>query len=249
MRHFLIAAAATLAMTPAAIAADMAARPYTKAPPAYVATMYDWSGMYIGANGGWGSSDNCWDFAGNTAAPIAANIGHGCHRSDGGTAGGQIGYNWQMSSWVFGVEAQGNWADFSGSNVSAVFPLSSTRTTTDAFGLFTGRIGYAFDNTLLYVRGGAALTSNEHDFYPTLTGIRYGVANETRWGAAVGAGLEYGFAPNWSVAVQYDHMFLGEQQVGFNTVFGTSSDRISQDIDLVTARLNYRWGGPAVGRY
>ncbi len=100
-----------------------------------------------------------------------------------------------------------------------------------------------------YVRGGAALTSNEHDFYPTLTGIRYGVANETRWGAAVGAGLEYGFAPNWSVAVQYDHMFLGEQQVGFNTVFGTSSDRISQDIDLVTARLNYRWGGPAVGRY
>ena len=87
-----------------ASAADLAARPYTKA-PAMVAAAYDWSGFYIGANGGWGSSHNCWD---NTTAAGAFVAAEGCHNSTGGTVGGQVGYRWQASQWVFGLEAQGN---------------------------------------------------------------------------------------------------------------------------------------------
>jgi outer membrane immunogenic protein len=230
-----------------ALAADLPARTY-KAPPPAIVAMYDWSGFYIGANGGWGTSRKCWDFAGTATARLVANIGEGCHDADGGTAGGQIGYNWQAGGWVFGLEAQGNWADFQGSNVSAAFPAFTNRSKIEAFGLFTGRVGYAWNNALLYVRGGGAVASDKYDYFTTVGGLGVGTASETRWGATVGAGLEYGFTPNWSVAVQYDHLFLGSRDIGFASPTLTV-DRIKQDADVVTARINYRWGGPVVARY
>ncbi|MEO8321733.1 MAG: hypothetical protein ABI561_25805, partial [Bradyrhizobium sp.] len=102
MKKFLmIAASAALAST-SATAADLAARPYTKAPPA-IAAVYDWSGFYIGANGGYATSRNCWNFESFAGAPFTA--GEGCHNADGGTVGGQIGYRWQAGTWVFGLEA------------------------------------------------------------------------------------------------------------------------------------------------
>ena len=86
----------------------------------------------------------------------------GSHDATGGTVGGQVGYRWQAGTFVFGLEAQGNWADFSGSNVSQVFPGFRNHTNVDAFGLFTGQVGYAVNNVLLYVKGGAAVTSNSY---------------------------------------------------------------------------------------
>ena len=105
MKKFLLGTVALIAFAAPAAAADLAARPYTKAPPAPIALVYDWSGFYIGANGGWGSSRKCWDFV-TPAGAFLAN--EGCHDATGGTAGGQIGYRWQASQWVFGLEAQGN---------------------------------------------------------------------------------------------------------------------------------------------
>ena len=159
MKKFLLGTVGLLALGLApATAADLAARPYTKAPP-MVAAIYDWSGFYIGANGGWGSSRNCWDFATPAGAFL---VNEGCHDVDGGTVGGQFGYRWQANSWVFGLEAQGNWADLHGRNISTAFPALSNDTRVDSFGLFTGQIGYAWDATLLYVKGGAAVTSNRY---------------------------------------------------------------------------------------
>src|ERR1700749_3850255 len=102
-------------------AADLAARPYTKAPP-MIAAVYDWSGFYIGINGGGGSSHNCWDLNndGITGAGLIS-VSEGCHNSTGGLVGGQLGYRWQSASWVFGVEAQGDWADLSASNTSLFY--------------------------------------------------------------------------------------------------------------------------------
>jgi outer membrane immunogenic protein len=235
-----------------ASAADLAARPYTKAPP--MAAIYDWSGFYIGANGGWASSRNCWDFTTPAGAFVAA---EGCHDATGGTAGGQIGYRWQTAAWVFGVEAQGNWADLKGSNVSLAFPAFINQSRIDAFGLFTGQVGYAWNNALFYVKGGAAVTSDRYRNFVTATSVQAAnTVDDTRWGAAVGAGLEYGFAPNWSAAIEYDHMFMQDKSYTFinngvsgvaGTLFGT--DRIRQDVDLVTVRVNYRFGGPGMGRY
>ncbi len=73
----------------------------------------------------------------------------------------------------------------------------------------------------------------------------------TRWGGTVGAGVEYAFAPNWSFGVEYNHLFMRHQQLQLHLPCGvnTRNDDISQDVDLVTARINYRFGGPAVARY
>ncbi len=91
---------------------------------------YNWTGFYIGVNGGWGNSHKCWDYGGTTLVPLAF-AAEGCHDASGGTVGGQIGYRWQASNFVFGVEAQGNWADFRGQNVSLVFPTITNRTKID----------------------------------------------------------------------------------------------------------------------
>ena len=251
MKKFLLGAVGFVALVSAApaSAADLAARPYTKAPP-MIAAIYDWSGFYVGANGGWGSSRNCWNDATDGAGVFVGS--EGCHDATGGVAGGQVGYRWQSASWVFGVEAQGDWADLRGSNASLAFPGQTNRSKIDAFGLFTGKVGYAWNNALLYVKGGAAVTDSRYTTLNTATGaIISSTGDQTRWGGTIGAGVEYGFAPNWSAGVEYDHIFTQDKNVTFTAPGGAfaGTDRIRQDVDLVTARVNYRWGGPVVPKY
>ncbi|OAE98609.1 hypothetical protein AYJ54_34240 [Bradyrhizobium centrolobii] len=239
-----------LGLSAPASAADLAARPYVKAPPPAVAAVYDWSGFYIGINGGGGSARKCWDFVGVGGALIT----DGCHNATGGTVGGQIGYRWQSANWVFGIEGQGNWADFTGDNISPTAPLQQNRTRINSFGLITGQVGYAWNNVLFYVKGGGAVVGDKYDLIvaPGFVGVGtiFGSARETRWGGTVGAGLEFGFAPNWSVGVEYDHLFLGTRNNDFT--FGgvfVQTERISQDVDMGLVRVNYRWGGPAISKY
>ena len=254
MKKFLLGTVALVAFAAPAAAADLAARPYTKAAP-MIAAVYDWSGFYIGVNGGWGSSRKCWD---SVSAAGAFFFSEGCHDATGGTAGGQVGIRWQSSAWVFGLEAQGNWADFKGDNLNLAFTGFRDRTRIDAFGLFTGQVGYAFNNALFYVKGGAAVTSER--FRVSGVGIPVEVATsggyEPRWGGVVGVGLDYGFAPNWSVGVEYDHMFMQDKTYtlannGLVAPVGTVFDivRIRQDVDLVTVHVNYKFGGPVIAKY
>ena len=102
------------------------------------------------------------------------------------------------------------------------------------------------------MKGGAAVVNEEYSSVANATGLLLATASsDTRWGGVIGVGLEYGFTPNWSFAVAYDHIFLDSRDARFATPAGVfyANDRISGDVDLVTARINYRWGGPAVGRY
>src|SRR5262249_16612790 len=150
---------------------------------------------------------------------------------------------------VSGVEAQGNWADLTGDNISNVFAPDRNRTKIDAFGLFTGQVGYAFNNLLLYAKGGAAVTDNKYEIVSGFGGGVLASTTNSRWGGVIGAGVEYGFAPNWSVGLEYDHLFMDRQTVTFVSPFVLQSDSIKQDVDLFTARVNYRFGGPVVARY
>jgi outer membrane immunogenic protein len=249
MKKILLVTASLIALGAAApaVAADLAARPYTKA-PAMIAAVYDWSGFYIGANGGWGSSRNCWDFL-----PVAGgSVAEGCHDATGGTVGGQVGYRWQAGTFVFGLEAQGNWADFNGRNTSTVFAGVTNQSRVNAFGLFTGQVGYAVNNVLLYVKGGAAVTDNRYRTLATATNVvTSSTGDDTRWGGAIGVGMEYGFAPNWSVGLEYNHLFMQDKTYTFTTPAGVfaGNERIRQDVDLVTARLNYKFGGPIIAKY
>lgn len=251
MRKALLVAVglASLGIAPA-LAADLPARTYTKA-PAVVAPVYDWSGFYIGLNGGGASSRECYTITSVAGAAVVPNS-EGCHNASGGLVGGQLGYRWQASNWVFGLEAQGDWASLSGSNSSltAIIPYTN-QTRIDALGLFTGQVGYAWNNVLWYVKGGAAVSDNKYSSFFTASGVVFNQTTETRWGGVVGTGLEIGFAPNWSLAFEYDHLFMGNPNVTFpvSAIAVTRSDNISQGVDMGTVRVNYRFGGPVVARY
>ncbi|MDE2063708.1 MAG: porin family protein [Bradyrhizobium sp.] len=246
MKRILLGAIALFAwgVVAPAMAADLSARTYTKAPEAMMPAIYDWSGVYVGFNGGWGTANRCWD---QTALVIGA---EGCHSTSGGFAGAQAGYRWQTGAWVWGFDAQGDWASLTGSNVSLITG-NTNRSRIDAFGLFTGQVGYAWNTVLLYFKGGGAVVADRNDILLT-NGALATAAGDNRWGGTVGAGLEFSFAPNWSAAFEYNHLFIANNNTTFSDTIGgafVSSDRLRGDADLVSVRVNYRWGGPVVAKY
>jgi outer membrane immunogenic protein len=240
---------AALSMAAPAMAADMAVK---APPPAPVVAVYNWTGFYIGANGGWGQSHGCVDFL-----TPAGRVGSGCADRSGGLAGGQIGYRWQTNQFVLGLEAQGDWAELKNTRVSLIDPLISTTGKTDAIGLFTAQVGWAWNASLLYLKGGAAVTRNRFDIFNNVTGVGLASAGHTRWGGALGVGWEYGFSPNWTAGIEYDHLWMGRDSAGFAGVVTPggvtlTGSGVTQDIDMITVRLNYRFGGygaPYAARY
>jgi outer membrane immunogenic protein len=255
MKKFLLGAVSLFAMATTAIAADLPARPMSRAPSPMIAAVYDWTGFYVGANGGYGSSRKCFDAAGTVGVALLVPVRDNCGNATGALAGGQIGYNWQTGGWVFGVELQGDWADLKGSAPSLLpaFAGTTARARIDGIGLFTGRVGYAWNSALLYVKGGGAVAADHYNTFVTATGAPLSAGSETRWGAVAGAGIEFGFAPNWSVALEYDHMFMGTRNVTLVIPAGAPAanpvERIHQDVDMGTVRINYRWGGPVIAKY
>ncbi len=174
--------------------------------------------------------------------PAANN--EGTTNASGAAVGGQIGYRTQMNNWVFGVEAQGDWTSFQGNSRNLIVPALTDRTRVNGFGLFTGQVGYTWaPNFLAYLKGGAAVVGDRYDTL-NAAGAMVDRANTTRWGGTVGAGLEYAFAPNWSVGVEYDHLFMGNKNLNFVNAAGATvmTHRINQDIDIGLVRVNYKFG-------
>jgi len=209
-------ALATVWTLGAASAADLPRPIYTKAPPAPVPLMYNWTGFYAGVNigGSWGHQDSTL-----TAGAVAvANSNH----IDGVIGGGQIGYNWQGlgSPWVFGLEA-----DFQGSGQKAdnTFAIAGVPATSipyedklDWFGTVRGRIGYAIGDQgrwLPYITGGLAYGETKFSGSGTVGGlVATPVAfsqSSTNVGWTVGAGIEWAFWDKWSAKIEYLYMDLG----------------------------------------
>jgi outer membrane immunogenic protein len=153
---------------------------------------------------------------------------------------------------VFGVEAQGNWANLTGSTNNLLGPGGTIQSKMDAFGLFTGQVGYAWDRTLIYVKGGASVTDRNFQNIAASGALFSSTGYNTQWGAVVGAGIEYAFSPGWSIGVEYDHIFEGRNGATFvnaTTGVGTSGWSTGGDTDMVLGRLNYKFGGPVMARY
>jgi outer membrane immunogenic protein len=256
MKKELIGALGLMAVVSApALAADLPAKVYQKAP---AVTNYDWSGFYAGVNAGGGTQRECWtnSFAGG--APTIPVTSEGCNQTTGALLGGQVGYRWQWTNWVFGVEAQGDWANMSGANASFLLtgPPPTNQVTNqgkvNGLGLFTGQIGYAWNNVLWFVKGGAAVTSDKYQGINTATSVVFDQASDTRWGAAVGTGIEVGFGTNWSVGVEYSHLFMGTSTLNLLGVPGgglSRTESIQQNADIGLLRVNYRFGGPVVAKF
>jgi outer membrane immunogenic protein len=253
MKKILLTAAAFAAFAAPAFAADLPARTY-KAPPVMVAPIYDWTGFYIGANGGYGWSNRCIDV---TAVGFVNVFAEGCNNAGGGVFGGQIGYRWQASQWVFGLEAQGDWANLRNSRISNFDPLATWKTNTNALGLFTGQIGYAWNASLLYFKGGAAVAQQRNDLFTTIGGVGIASTERTGWGGTVGVGWEYGFSPNWTAGLEYDYIWRTTDTRTLptpNLIVGrvnvpSISANASADVNMITARINYRFGGPNIAKY
>lgn len=227
----------------AASAADLAARPYTKAPVMPV-EVYNWTGFYIGANGGygWGKTTETFTRVGTVTT----------HDPAGALAGGQIGYNWQAGAWVFGLEADGDWANIRGS-APCPGPSFNCASDTRSLASFRGRIGWASGPVLLYGTGGFGYDNTHYSTLTFAAGLpaagATGVFNTDRWGYAAGAGIEYGFAANWSAKLEYMHYGFDSMTSPAGTLGPFSPVAISLRVDTVKVGINYRWGGPVVARY
>jgi outer membrane immunogenic protein len=230
MKKLLLGTVALVALGAAvpALAADLPARTYTKAPAYAPAPIYNWTGFYIGGHIGGA-------FAGNNN--LASNNGQFL----GGVQGGA---DYQFApNWVLGVEAQYSWL---GTNSNSLTLPGGTlvSTSSEQLGSVTGRLGYTWGApVLLYVKGGYAWRDGGN----IGANVPFTATGNSRDGYTVGAGLEYLFAPNWSAKIEYQYYNFGDT----NFISALDSGSFHNEEHTVKAGLNYRfnWGGPVVAKY
>ena len=218
-----IAAGAILASPLGVHAADF--RPPSYKAPAYVTSFgYNWTGLYIGINGGYGFGSSNWtDIAGATTGDFGIS---------GGLVGGTLGYNLQTGTWVWGVEGDVGASWIKGAD-TATCGIPGCETKNDWFGTARGRIGYGgYSNWMPYITGGAA-------FGDIKATTRFGSETTTKIGWTVGGGVEVALLDSWSTKVEYLYADLGKA-----TCSGLAC---SPDIDvkfrtsIVRLGLNYRF--------
>ncbi|MEH2498087.1 outer membrane immunogenic protein [Bradyrhizobium sp. AZCC 1678] len=206
MKKFAIAAAALVVGTVSASAADLAARPYTKA-PAPIAAVYNWTGFYIGADVGYGwgrSTGTLTNAAGFFPVPYSLD-------PSGLIGGGFVGYNWQVSNVVLGIEADWQAADLneSGNFLLGGVPTYTIGTKVKDYGSVRGRLGFAFDRWMVFGTAGAAWGRWDTS-YALIGGVPFVTAStSSNVGWTAGAGVEYAFTNNWLGRVEYRYTDLG----------------------------------------
>ena len=215
MKRLLLAGAAFASLMTAASAADLAARPYTKAPLLSPAT--NWSGFYIGAMGGYAfDSDN-----------------------GGGFGGGTIGYNWQFpgSQFVFGIELDAAGASIKDSATANFGVVAITaEDKINALGSVTGRVGVAMDAALFYAKGGYAWANNKLSV--TVPGFLSASDSHVHSGYTIGGGIEYMFAPNWSAKAEYMFTHLDSKTY---TLGGLAFDSGTAEFSSIKVGVNYHF--------
>jgi outer membrane immunogenic protein len=225
--------ALSLALVASGSAADLAQRPVMKA-PAMMAPAYSWTGLYIGAFGGYGWGDH---------DRVNTNNFANSYDSSGGLFGGVLGYNWQVGSWVLGAEGDIAWAGIKGDDnwVGG----SNDETKFKWIGTIRGRVGYAFaDRWLVYGTGGAAFADIEHTNYDAVNDS----ASWTKAGWTIGAGLEWAFAGNWSARIDYRYYDFGSYTR--TPVNGNATFSVDNTLQTFTAGVSYRFGAtPVVAKY
>jgi outer membrane immunogenic protein len=219
VKKLLLAGVAILALgTVSASAADIQRRQMPAKAPTYVPPpVYNWTGFYLGVNGGggWGRSDFSF--------PFAADL----FDTSGALVGGTVGYSWQMGQVVFGLEGDIDWSNIRGSSACGG-GINTCETRNDWLGTARGRLGYAFDRIMPYVTGGLAVG----DIKTSVAG--FGDTHDTKAGWTVGGGIEAAIAGPLTAKIEYLYVDLGHSDsiLGSSTKFNTN---------IVRAGLNYRF--------
>jgi outer membrane immunogenic protein len=239
-----------------ASAADLGARPYTKA-PVYADALYNWSGFYVGGHVGGSSTNQSWTNVANTTAFGDLGPGDGFRqRGTGVFGGGQMGYNWQAGNYLFGLEGTASAMDNRGTVLNRTFGVElddqfSWRSNWMA--TVTGRIGYAVTNNLFYAKGGYAGVNNQLSVVDANPNPSTGSGSRTQWhnGWTIGAGWEYALTQNWIVGLEYDYSAFETkryQLAGAGPGVYTF-DAKPRDIQSAVVRFNYKLGGPGYAAY
>jgi outer membrane immunogenic protein len=247
MKRYVIASLALAALSSgSAAAADLP----LKAPP-MVAPSVNWTGCYVGANAG-----GNWVRTDSTSVRFNPGADFGAESDDSFAAGGQLGCDYQVGSWVFGARGNYDWTQLNGTHV---IPFSTGFTDGNNFhwtATATARIGYLFTpQTLLYAQAGAAWTRNNIAInllpIPVVlpNGEPFETASDSRAGWTIGVGGEYMFTRNVSLFAEANYMNFGTKTVAFNltpALGGTPNDtlNVSQNLYQVLFGVNLRWGGP-----
>jgi outer membrane immunogenic protein len=249
MRSLSVATISGLALgltAASAFAADLPAKaPIYKAPPMVAA--YNWNGFYVGGNVGWGWADHnsdsftdAGDFVASTSSTRSGVLG-----------GGQIGYNWMATENILlGIEGDLSGADIKGTTTTTTATGTATSSGKDDwFGTVRGRVGYAFNNWLVYGTGGAAWM-HDQDTRTVIASLRDPLLNGqassvssilTGWTA--GGGVEVGITPNWTVKAEYLHMDFGSYTYHY-TYSIPAGNRVSNQsltADIVRFGFNYKF--------
>jgi outer membrane immunogenic protein len=227
-------------------AADMATPgpsyyPHAPMPPA----LYDWTGIYLGGNVGVGFlSDNATQLGGAPAVPIlnSANIA-----PVNAVGGGQVGINYEFAPWVVGAEASWTASALSG-GATVLTPIVATpneqiSSNPQWFAALTGRVGYAANTVLFYVKGGGAWTHVVYTESTLAGGTPFFTQNisDNRSGFTAGGGIEYGMTENLSAKLEYDYYDFGTK----NYAFISTPISMTSKVNVITVGLNWRlnWVG------
>ena len=234
MRYFLlssVAAAAIAAVTTpiAATAADL--QPYRAPPP----VVWSWTGFYVGGHLGVGWGHKNW------SDPFPGAIFGDRVNVSGAVAGGQIGFNYQVGAFVWGLEADAAWARLEGSNTcfAGVGGFNCTANV-KSLGTVAGRLGYAIDRTLLYVKGGAAWVNDDYSLR-SIGAVVVG-SSVNKWGWTIGGGIEHALTSNWTVKAEYNYMDFGSSTVSFAFAPPFNSFSIDQRVHVAKLGVNYLFG-------
>lgn len=235
----ILVALSGLAVTPS-FAADMPIKA-----PAYVAP-YNWTGVYVGGNAGWGWARNNNDAFTDAGVFVASTSS----TRDGILGGGQIGYNYMIwQNVVLGVEA-----DLSAANIKATTTSTTTTGTStnsskdDWFGTVRGRLGYAFNNWLVYGTGGFAWMHDSStrtvlaSTVPALVG-QSATSSSTLNGWVAGAGVEFAVTGNWIGRLEYLHMDFGSYSDHFVYVPASGNRTANETLkaDIVRVGMSYKF--------
>jgi outer membrane immunogenic protein len=257
MRKLLLGVCAAVLVSGSAMAADVPVAPPLYRGPAFPPPplpVYNWTGCYLGASAGgiWArnqyTSGTLLTFDDVNFPVVGTSLGS--HDANSFIGVVQGGCNYQAGPWVAGVQADFGWSNAIGSHPDQVFFGITDRSTTRSVGSVTGRVGYAWDRFLPYIKAGGAWQRIEYVSYVSNTSFAVATAGETRSGWTVGVGAEYGITMNLSGFIEYDYYDFGTRNVPFFFAgAATGTVDIRQTTHVVKAGLNWRFGPPSVAVY
>jgi outer membrane immunogenic protein len=251
MRKFLCGTA-LMALASPAISADLRTPVYKALPPA--GPVWSWSGCFVGGHAGglWAKSTE-WIVRTPNGAFFGQSLGG--HELDGWIGGAQAGCDYQFAGdFVIGIQGDCAWADAQGCHDSALEFGVAYHSKAKSLASVTGRVGYAWDRFLGYVRGGGAWERDDYWATTIILGTAY-TARETRSGWTAGAGGEYAFSDFLSGFVEYNYYDFGARQIAFTPQvagLGPGYLDIKESKNVVRAGLNIRFGryaAPVAAKY